>query len=215
MSDAFPIGKVLIGAIALLGDSGKTSAIHKVPTNRRMRATRIGFADDSQADLKHHGGEEKAIHHYPFDHYAGWREEVGAAPVLERPGAFGENLSTSGLTERDVSVGDVFRIGTATLQVSQGRQPCWKLNAHFQVEDMASRVQTSGRTGWYYRVLEEGDVLPGATLERIDRATPEWTIERLWRTLYVDRHDRDSLEALANLSTLSEGWRQLAARRAR
>jgi MOSC domain-containing protein YiiM len=214
MSHAFPIGKVLIGTIAPLGDSGKSSAIRKVPTNRRMRATRIGFADDSQADLKHHGGEEKAIHHYPFDHYQGWREEVGAAKVLEQAGAFGENLSTNGLTEKDVSVGDVFRLGTATLQVSQGRQPCWKLNARFEVEDMASRVQTSGRTGWYYRVLEEGDVLPDAMLERIDRVTPDWTIERVWRALYVDRHDRESLVALANLSTLAEGWRQLARRRA-
>ena len=84
MSHAFPIGKVLIGKVAPLGDSGRTSAIHKVPTNRRMRVTRIGFADDSQADLKHHGGEEKAIHQYPFDHYPGWREEVGAAKLLEQ-----------------------------------------------------------------------------------------------------------------------------------
>jgi MOSC domain-containing protein YiiM len=213
MNHAFPVGKILIGAIAPLGDSGKPSAIHKAPTDRCLRVTRTGFDGDSQADLKHHGGLEKAIHHYPFDHYRGWRDEVGTVPVLEQAGAFGENLSTSGLTETDVAVGDVFRLGTATLQVSQGRQPCWKLNAHFQVEDMAARVQSSGRTGWYYRVLEEGDVSPDAVLECIDRLSPEWSIQRIWRALYVDRHDRESLAALANLSTLSEGWRQLAGRR--
>jgi MOSC domain-containing protein YiiM len=213
MSHAFPIGKVLVGAIAPLADSGKPSGIHKVPTDRRVRVTRTGFDADRQADLKHHGGEEKAIHHYPFDHYPGWREEVGAVPVLETPGAFGENLSTRGLTEANVAVGDIFRLGTATLQVSQGRQPCWKLNARFQVEDMAVRVQVSGRTGWYYRVLEEGEVAPDAILERIDRVTPAWTIRRIWRAMYVDRHDRESLAALAGLPTLSEGWRQLAGRR--
>ena len=213
MSHAFPIGKILVGVVAPLGESGKPSAICKVPTDRCLRVTRRGFDADSQADLKHHGGEEKAIHHYPFDHYRGWRDEVGAVPALEQAGAFGENLSTSGLTEKDVSVGDVFRLGTATLQVSQGRQPCWKLNARFQVEDMAARVQTSGRTGWYYRVLEEGEVLPDAMLERIDRVTPAWTVERVWHALYVGRQDRASLEALASLSTLAEGWRQLARRR--
>jgi len=213
MSHAFPIGKVLVGVVAPLGDSGKPSAIRKVPTDRRLRVTRTGFDADSQADLKHHGGEQKAIHHYPFDHYQGWRDEIGAVQALEQAGAFGENLSTSGLTEKDVAVGDVFRLGTATLQISQGRQPCWKLNARFQVEDMASRVQASGRTGWYYRVLEEGEVLPDAMLERIDRVTPSWTVERVWRALYVDRHDRESLEALSGLSTLAEGWRQLAGRR--
>lgn len=215
MSHTLPIGMVLVGAISPLADSGKPSAIHKVPADRPMRATRTGFDGDSQADLKHHGGQEKAIHHYPFDHYAGWRDEIGAAQVLEQAGAFGENLSTSGWTEKDVAVGDVFRLGTATLQVSQGRQPCWKLNARFQVEDMASRVQTSGRTGWYYRVLEEGEVSPDAMLERIDRVSPEWTIERVWRALYVERHNRELLQSLASLSTLAEGWRQLAARRAR
>lgn len=214
MNPSFPVGNVLVGAIALLGDSGKPSAIHKVPAERPVRATRTGFDIDNQADLKSHGGLEKAIHHYPFDHYEGWRREVGPVPVLEWPGAFGENLSTQGLTERDVAIGDVFRLGSATLQVSQGRQPCWKLNARFGVEDMASRVQTSGRSGWYYRVLEEGEVSPGDVLERIDRETPEWTVERVWHALYVERHDVEALALLANLRTLAEGWRRLAGRRA-
>lgn len=214
MGQAFPVGKILVGVIAPLGDSGKPSAIRKMPTDRTLRVTHTGFDADSQADLKNHGGREKAVHHYPFDHYRGWREEIGNSPELNHPGGFGENLSTTGLTELDVAVGDVFRLGTATLQVSQGRQPCWKLNARFEVDDMAARVQMSGRTGWYYRVLEEGEVSPDAMLERIDRPTPEWTVHRVWRAFYVDRHDRDALAALAALATLSEGWRQLAARRA-
>lgn len=214
MNPSFPVGHILVGEPRPLGDSGKPSAIHKAPVDRPVRATRVGFDADSQADQKHHGGLEQAIHHYPFDHYDGWRDEIGPVPVLEKPGAFGENLSTLGLTEREVAVGDVFRLGGATLQVSQGRQPCWKLNVRFGVDDMASRVQVSGRSGWYYRVLEEGDVPPGAVLERIDRVTPEWTVERVWRALYVDRHDVATLAALAGLHTLSEGWRRLAGRRA-
>ena len=107
-----------------------------------------------------HGGPEKAVHHYPFDHYEAWRTELGDIGLLRQPGAFGENLSAVGLTEADVAVGDVFRLGSAIVEVSQGRQPCWKLNERFGQPTVAKSVQASGRTGWYYRVIETGLVAP-------------------------------------------------------
>jgi len=203
----------MTGAVAPLGDAGALSGIDKRPVDAVLRVTFTGLSGDAQGDLKHHGGPEKAIHHYPRDHYASWGSELGDIALLASPGAFGENLSTSGLLESDVAVGDVFRLGSALVQVSQGRQPCWKLNARFGVKDMASRVQQSGRTGWYYRVLEEGEVAPDDALRLVHRETPEWTIGRLWRVFYIDRLDYEALAAMAGLPTLAEGWRRHARRR--
>lgn len=133
--------------------------------------------------------------------------------LLGAPGAFGENISTEGPTEAEVAVGDIFRLGTALVQVSQGRQPCWKLNRRFGVADMARRVQESGRTGWYYRVLQPGVVAPGDRLELVDRVAPEWTLGRLWHALYVDRLNLGELQGIAGLDVLAEGWRRYAIRR--
>ena len=133
--------------------------------------------------------------------------------MLTAPGAFGENVSTRGLTEADVAVGDIFRLGEALVQVSQGRQPCWKLSRRFGVQDMARRVQETGRTGWYYRVLQPGLVATGDALERIDRVAPEWTLQRLWHALYVDRLNLAELQGIAALEVLADGWRRYAIRR--
>lgn len=130
-----------------------------------------------------------------------------------RVGAFGENLSTAGLDEATVAIGDVFRLGGALIEVSQGRQPCWKLNIRFGVADMARRVQQTGRTGWYYRVLEEGTVAAGDTLTLIERRAPDWPLARLWRILYVDVLNRDELRAMAAQPRLPVGWRAYAEKR--
>ncbi|WP_029008203.1 MOSC domain-containing protein [Azospirillum halopraeferens] len=204
---------LLVGTVAPLGPAAVPSGIAKHPLLVPVRLGREGFAGDAQGDRRHHGGPDKAVHHYPFDHYPAWRGEIGDRAVLDRPGAFGENLSTLGLTEADVAIGDMFRLGTAVIEVSQGRQPCWKLNHRFAVADMALRVQRSGRTGWYCRVVEEGTVGPGDSLRLLDRHAPDWTVERLRRLLYVDPFDRDALAAMAALPRLAEGWRRLAARR--
>jgi MOSC domain-containing protein YiiM len=129
------------------------------------------------------------------------------------PGGFGENLVVEGATERDICLGDHWRIGGALLKVSQSRQPCWKLNLRFDVADMARRVQTSGRTGWYFRVLEPGQMEAGTTASLALRPHPEWPLTRVARLLYHDALDLDALAALADLPGLPEGWRRLAMRR--
>lgn len=173
----------------------------------------LGLSGDVQGDTKHHGGPDKALHHYPLDHYPAWTSEIGRRDVLEKPGAFGENLATSGLTENDVAVGDVFQLGGAIIEVSQGRQPCWKLNERFETPDMARRVQSSGRTGWYYRVLQPGLVAPGDLLVRIHRHAPQWTIRRIWHAFYIETLDYAVLQQLAELTPLAENWRRHALRR--
>ncbi len=204
---------VLVGSVAPLGDDGRVSAIDKRSAPAPWSIGPSGLAGDAQADLKHHGGPEKALHHYPLDHYAFWAREIGDDVLLRQPGAFGENLSTTGWTESNVCIGDIVRFGSALLQVSQGRQPCWKLNRRFSRKDMAARVQSSGRAGWYYRVLEAGIAEPGDRLRLVERLRPEWSLARLFLLLYRNIGDRDGLAGMTALTELTENWRDLAKRR--
>lgn len=209
------VASLHVGSVRPLGPKAIPSGIVKHPVEHARHLASTGFVGDEQGDRRNHGGPDKAVHHYPFDHYAAWRDELGDHPLLGAPGAFGENLSTSGLTEADVAFGDRFRLGAALVEVSQGRQPCFRLNLRFDVPDMALRVQRSGRSGWYYRVIEEGTVAPGDTLRRVERRHPEWTIDRLRRILYVDMFDRDALRALAAIADLPDRWRRIAEQRLR
>lgn len=208
-----PLEALLLGELAAIDERGTLSGIDKKPVSGSVHLSMTGFVGDHQGDLKRHGGIEKAVHHYPADHYRLWRSEIGSAMVLDQAGAFGENLSTSGLTEGNVAVGDRFRLGDALLEVSQGRQPCWKLNKRFGITDMARRVQQSGRTGWYYRVIEEGRVCADDVLALVDRPCPGWTIHRLWHYLYIDTMNRDALQEIANLDLLPANWREYATKR--
>ncbi len=208
------IRAVLVGKAVPFGPPGRTSAIAKTPVDGPRAVGPEGFLDDEQADRRVHGGRDKAIHHYPLDHHAAWADDLGGdTPLLGQPGAFGENLSTLGLTEADICVGDRFRAGSAVLEVAQGRQPCWKLNHRFGVPDMAKRVQTTGRTGWYYRVVETGEIGPGDRLTLVERPYPHWSLTRLLHVLYVDTLNRDALAEMAALPVLAQAWRTLAERR--
>ncbi|MXN76313.1 MOSC domain-containing protein [Burkholderia sp. 4701] len=207
------IGAVLVGACRPLAGTRHASAIAKRPVPARLWLGALGFAGDEQADRRHHGGADKAVHHYAFDHYAWWSTQIGARDVLAQPGAFGENLSTSGMTERDVCIGDVFTLGGAVLQLSQSRQPCWKLDARFEHPRMAALVQQSGRTGWYYRVLEEGWVAPGAVLALHARPHPEWPLSTVLDVLYRRTLDMAALDALCGIEMLPPAWRKMLERR--
>jgi len=202
-----------IGRVQAFGPAGQPSAIGKRPVSGRVAVSKLGLAGDEQADALHHGGIDKALHHYPFEHYTAWVHELPAQAALFEAGGFGENLSTLSLAEDNVCLGDVFRIGSATIQVSQARKPCWKLNHRFGVADMARRVQDSGRTGWYYRVLAEGSIAPDDALTLIERPHPDWTLARLIKVIYHDQPDRKALAALAELTMLAPSWREMAAKR--
>lgn len=204
---------VLAGRVMPLGDSGRLSAIDKRPVSGPWGIGVHGLVNDAQANRSHHGGPEKALHHYAFDHYAAWITEIGASPLLGAPGAFGENISTFGWSEETICIGDVIRFGGARLQVSQGRQPCLTLNLRFGLKDMALRVQQNGRSGWYYRVLEAGVAKEGDVLQLIDRPQPDWSLARLNKLLYHDVRNRAALTEMAGIAELSQNWRDLAWRR--
>ncbi|MGI2031707.1 MOSC domain-containing protein [Rhizobium panacihumi] len=209
----FAILSLRIGRLAPLGPRNMPSGIDKTQVHASLALSKTGLVGDEQGDTAKHGGPEKAVHHYPFEHYAAWAEILGEHPRLSTQGAFGENISTCGMTEADVAIGDIFRLGSATVEVSQGRQPCWRLNERFGRRTMAREVQETGRTGWYYRVIETGTVGPDDRLTLLERKTPEWTIARIWRAFYIDRLDSAELRGIATLDGLAAGWRDYAARR--
>ena len=133
---ALPLDALLTGRARPFTRPGSRSGITKSPRDGALRVTSVGLEGDEQGDLRVHGGVEKAIHHYPREHYAAWIAELGEHPLLMQAGAFGENFSTHGWSEADVCLGDRVRAGTALLEVSQGRMPCWKLNDRFEVAGM-------------------------------------------------------------------------------
>lgn len=202
--------QVRIGRVAPLGADEVPSGIDKQPVDAPLRVETCGLAGDEQGDRRFHGGPEKAVHHYPFEHYEQWRAELPAHAGRLIAGGFGENFVTSSWSERDICVGDIIRAGSALLQVSQGRQPCFKLNLRFDVPDMALRSQRSMRTGWYYRVLEPGALAAGVHLQIVERINPAWPLARILRVLYLDCLDLDALDEIAGLPTLAVSWRHLA-----
>lgn len=161
---------------------------------------------DGQADLANHGGPDKAVLVYPAAHYPDWRAEL-ALPALPH-GAFGENLTVAGPTELDACIGDVWRVGAVVFQVSQPRQPCWKLARRWRLKDLPARVVESGRCGWYLRVLTEGTIGAGQAVELVERPRPDWPVRRAHRVMYFHRSDPAANAELAAVPELSLSWRE-------
>ncbi len=190
------------------------SAIGKQPVAGPVRIDFDGIAGDEQADGIVHGGAEKALHHYAAEHHASWRNEF---PDLQRriePGCFGENFSTTGVTEKDLRLGDVLSLGTAKVQICQGPQPCWKLNAHVGDDRMAARFQKTGWSGWYYRVLEGGEARTGEQMDLLQRPNPEWQLDSVIRAGFAPGLSKKMALDLSNLTELSGNWRRSFARKA-
>lgn len=202
------VATVLRGKVVPYTRPGTRSAIAKQAVSGPIAVSIDGLDGDEQGDRRVHGGPDKAIHHYAYEHYPAWRAEIGALPVLAAPGAFGENISTSGIGEADLCIGDRLRIGTVLLEVSQSRQPCWKLNDRFGRRDMSRRVQETGRTGWYYRVIETGGLQAGDEIALIARPYPGWTLARLITALYQNTLDIDTLKGMLALP-LTPSWAKL------
>lgn len=181
-----------------------TSGIFKEPVAGPVWLARTNLAGDGQGDRKNHGGSDKAVNAYSADHYPNWRAE------LARPdfpfGAFGENFTIAGLTEESVCIGDSYALGEARVQVSQPRQPCWKLSRRWRMQDLSARVEATGHTGWYFRVLAEGTVEQDLPLTLIDRPFPQWTIARANRIMLGRKADPAAAADLAACPALARSW---------
>lgn len=202
---------LLTGKARYLG-RGENSAIAKSPVTGPVKIGFLGLEGDEQADPTVHGGPDKALHHYPHDHYARWSEDRVDDPVLAAPGAFGENIATLGLTEDQVCIGDRFRLGRALIEISQGRQPCWKQAERLRWPALPALMVKERRSGWYYRVIEEGAAEPGEALAMVERPLPGWTVRRVFGLLIAGdhRHDPAALRDLAGMELLYDGWRHRA-----
>ncbi|MFH4558237.1 MOSC domain-containing protein [Vibrio diabolicus] len=191
---------------------GAQSAINKQVLPERQHATELGFTSDEQGDPRFHGGIQKALHIYPSEHYPIWQQELGERTIFQSAGGFGENISSEGVTESTICLKDKIRIGSTLLEVSQGRMPCWKLNVRFDQHDMARRLQDTLRTGWYFRVLEEGDIGAGDEIILCERPYPEWPLARIMGAVFTGCLDREELTKLSELP-LVESWGKLVERR--
>ncbi len=184
-----------------------TTGIFKEPVEHRVMLRSLNLDGDRQADLSVHGGSDKAVYAYPAEHYAFWHRELSA----ELPwGMFGENLTTSGLREDSVRVGDRFRIGGADVMVTGPRLPCFKLALKFGRDDMVKRFLASGRTGFYLKVVEEGEVGGGDPIALIGGSEPAVTVEELVRLYARERGDLHGLSRLTEVEALPESWRDWA-----
>ena len=205
------VNSVLVGKSVPYA-KGSQSAINKKPKSERQVTSRLGFIDDEQGDLRVHGGIEKAIHIYPSEHYVEWQKELQGNTALQMIGAFGENISSTGVSEDTIFLNDKIRIGSTLREVSQGRMPCWKLNIKFKQYDMALRLQNTLRTGWYFRVLEEGDIGSGDEIFLCDRPYPGWPLSKIMKLVFEGCLDEQELIPLLDLP-LVESWHRLVARR--
>ncbi len=182
------------------------TSIFKAPVSGRVRVTKLNLKGDEQSDLTVHGGADKAIYAYPSEHYAYWRNEL---PAMDFPwGAFGENLTTEGLLEDEVRVGDRFRAGSAELVVTQPRMPCFKLGIRFDRPDMVKRFLRSGRTGFYLAVLREGDVAAGDAVDLVAEDDHQITVADVVGLYAADAANQDLLRRASKLPALPESWRQ-------
>lgn len=186
------------------------TGIFKKPVTGRVALRTLNLDGDRQADLSVHGGPYKAIYVYPSEHYEYWRKEL---PQANLPwGAFGENLTTEGLSEGlgedELHVGDRFRIGSATVMVRQPRMPCYKLAAKFRRDDMIERFLLSGRSGFYLSVEEEGEIGAGDSIELISRNRDGITIAEMNALFARDRYNRGLLQKAIATVALPEAWRE-------
>jgi MOSC domain-containing protein YiiM len=193
-------------------DKAWTTGFLKEPIVGPVWLGRTNLVGDRQADLQFHGGPEKAVNAYPAEHYAYWQVVLGIARLPAA--AFGENFTTRGALEQGVCIGDVFQVGDAVVQLSQPRQPCWKLSRRWRVKDLAIQVQQSGRTGWYYRVLREGAVEAGTELRLVERPHPEWSVATANEVMHHRKQDLAAARSLAECPLLSASWRASLSRRA-
>ncbi|TWU22031.1 6-N-hydroxylaminopurine resistance protein [Novipirellula galeiformis] len=195
-----------VGLPRTLGDAKPwTSGFLKESVTEPLWLGTTNLEGDGQADRVHHGGPHKAVCVYAAAHYPEWRRTLQKPDLIW--GDFGENFTVENLIETEVCIGDTWNVGSATVQVSQPRQPCWKLARRWQIKDLALQVQQSGRTGWYFRVLVEGLVQRAMPLTLVERSHPEWTIAEANRIMHHDKHDRDAAARLAALPTLSPSWK--------
>jgi MOSC domain-containing protein YiiM len=186
-------------------DKEWTTALVKESVEEPVWLGYEGLRGDGCADLAVHGGVDRAVCVYPAEHYPYWRESL---QLPELPfGAFGENFTTTGFDEGSVFVGDIYSLGETLVQLSQPRQPCWKPARRWKIKDLTARIEQTGRTGFYFRVLRHGHVQMGQPFELVERASSAWSVARCNEVMYRRKDDREATLDLSQFSVLSGSWK--------
>jgi MOSC domain-containing protein YiiM len=186
-------------------DKDWETGFYKRTVNSELWLGYKGLKGDGQSDLKNHGGVDKAVCVYPIEHYAYWNKEFKQLDF--NAGAFGENFTTTGLLEAEVCIGDIYSIGTALVQVTQPRQPCYKLARRWKVKDLANLVQSTGKTGFYFRVIENGYVVSGNVFKLIERMHENITISYCNNIMHIEKNNCTAALELSKCVELSASWK--------
>jgi len=182
-----------------------STGIFKVPVSGRVKLRTLNLDGDRQADLSVHGGPNKAVYGYPSEHYEFWKREL---PEMALPwGMFGENFTTEGLFESGLNIGDKFRIGTALVMVTEPRLPCYKLGLKFGRSDIIRRFLASERTGFYFAVLQEGELGAGDQFEVMQKNEDGVRVSDITRLFVRDKHNVELLRRAIEVEALPESWR--------
>ena len=183
-----------------------TTGIFKEPIEGRIRIRTLNLDGDRQADLSVHGGPDKAVYAYPVEHYEYWHSVY---PDLALPnGMFGENLTVEGLIESKINVGDVFRMGSATVIATQPRMPCYKLGVKFGRMDVIKKFLASGRSGIYFKVSKEGEVEKGDSIDQITKDSNRITISDIVRLYSIEKGDLQTMRRAVKVNALPKGWKR-------
>jgi MOSC domain-containing protein YiiM len=186
------------------------TGIFKEPVDDPVAINKLNLAGDKQADLTVHGGPDKAVYAYPTEHYEYWRKELPDVSFFW--GKFGENLTTEGLREDTLCIGDRLRVGFAVLMATQPRMPCYKLDLRFDRDDMIKRFLMSGRSGFYFSVMDPGEVSVGAKVEISSRDPHRVTVADIVRLYLGQTHDPELLQRAMNVRALPSNWKAQLAR---
>ena len=204
------IASIHAGKVAPLGAQGVPSGFIKHAIDQPVRITPLGILGDEQADLSVHGGLEKAVYGYSLDNYSAWRIEYPQHAAILVPGGFGENLCIEGMREADLCVGDIHRVCGARLQICQPRQPCFKLALRFEDKMMPKAMVRSGRAGWYYRVLEPGEIAAGSAVHVDERPNSDFSFARLVEIISHGKPTPPELQRMQNMEGLAAYWKAWA-----
>lgn len=188
-----------------------TTSFNKSPVEGWVSVTAAGIAGDEQADKKNHGGIDKAVLFYSADHFDYWQNQLGVPAIA--PGAFGENLTVSGMDESTVCIGDRLSINDVILEVSQPRQPCWKLARHWHLPELPKQVVQSGFCGWYCRVIKNGRIKLETPIALVANPHPKWPVRRAHQVFHQSPVNAATLNELLSLTVLSNAWKTSAKHR--
>lgn len=208
------LSQLFAGGVSQVGDGGHLTGMRKRAVVGPVAVSAEGVRGDDIVDRRFHGGPERALNVFAQEYYAHLKQVFPQPDEPWLPGGFGENLSTVGLLDHELRLGDTFRVGTVVIQLSQPRSPCWKLNARFGVPQLSRHVQDQRMTGWYARVLEPGLMEAGDSIELLDRDESAPTLAGFWDLVLARDPDPDRLAALAGLDALAAEWQEKLAKRA-